>query len=48
METRFRVSSSPHIRSNDSVQNIMRDVVLALLPATLYGILQFLVPMQQC
>lgn len=37
METKFRVSSSPHIRSNDSVKNIMRDVVIALLPATLYG-----------
>jgi electron transport complex protein RnfD len=37
METKFRVSSSPHIRSKDTVSNIMRDVVIALLPATLYG-----------
>lgn len=41
METKFRVSSSPHIRSNDTVSNIMRDVVIALLPATLYGIYIF-------
>jgi len=41
METKLRVSSSPHIRSNDTVSNIMRDVVIALLPATLYGIYIF-------
>lgn len=41
MEGKFRVSSSPHIRSKDTVSNIMRDVVIALLPATLYGIYIF-------
>lgn len=41
METKLRVSSSPHIRSKDTVSNIMRDVVIALLPATLYGIYIF-------
>lgn len=41
METKFRVSSSPHIRSKDSVSSIMRDVVIALLPATIYGIYIF-------
>lgn len=35
------VSSSPHIRSKDTVQTIMRDVVIALLPATLAGIYFF-------
>lgn len=37
----FTVSSSPHIRSNDSVHGIMRDVVIALLPATVAGIYFF-------
>lgn len=41
METKLRVSSSPHIRSKDTVSNIMRDVVIALLPATLYGVYIF-------
>jgi electron transport complex protein RnfD len=31
------VSSSPHVRSSDSTTNIMRDVVIALIPATLVG-----------
>ena len=37
----FTVSSSPHIRSNDSISNIMRDVLIALLPATIAGIYYF-------
>lgn len=37
----FAVSSSPHIRSNDSVQTIMRDVVIALLPAAIAGVYFF-------
>lgn len=35
------VSSSPHIRSKENVQTIMRDVVIALMPATLFGIYHF-------
>lgn len=35
------LSSSPHIRSKDSVQSIMRDVVIALVPAALAGIYFF-------
>jgi len=31
------VSSSPHVRSNDSTSNLMRDVIIALVPATLVG-----------
>ena len=31
------LSSSPHIRSNDSVQSIMRDVLIALVPAAIAG-----------
>ncbi len=41
MESKFTVSSTPHIRSNDSTSKIMRDVVIALLPATLAGIFYF-------
>ncbi len=41
MENRFIVSSSPHIRSHESTGRIMRDVVIALLPATAAGIYYF-------
>lgn len=35
------LSSSPHIRSNMTIQSVMRDVVIALIPATLAGIYFF-------
>ncbi len=35
------VSSSPHIRSSDSVQSIMFDVMVALFPAALMAVLLF-------
>lgn len=35
------LSSSPHIRCNESIQSIMRDVLIALLPATLAGVYFF-------
>ncbi len=41
MESRLKVSSSPHIRSQESTQKIMRDVALALLPAAAYGVYTF-------
>lgn len=41
MEHKLVLSSSPHIRSNDKASTIMRDVVIALLPATAYGIYIF-------
>jgi len=37
----YTVSSSPHIKSNNSVQGIMRDVIIALIPATFAGIYFF-------
>lgn len=40
-ETTYVVSSSPHIRSKDTVQGVMRDVIIALLPAVLAGIYYF-------
>lgn len=41
MENKFFVTSSPHIRSNFTTQSIMRDVVIALIPAALYGVYLF-------
>ena len=35
------VSTSPHIQSKDSTQSIMRDVIIALLPATVAGVVLF-------
>lgn len=35
------VSSSPHIRSTESTEKIMRDVIIALLPATFLGFYNF-------
>lgn len=35
------VSASPHIHSNDSVRSVMRDVLIALLPAAACGIYFF-------
>ncbi len=37
----FKVSSNPHIRSKDTTARIMQYVVIALLPATLFGVFQF-------
>ncbi|MGL4731846.1 MAG: RnfABCDGE type electron transport complex subunit D [Clostridium sp.] len=37
-EKLFTVSSSPHIKSKETVNTIMRDVVIALMPALLAGI----------
>ena len=38
---RFTLSFSPHIRDNASVQRIMLDVIIALLPATIAGVYFF-------
>lgn len=40
-EMMYTVSSSPHIRENTTVQGMMRDVLIALLPATFAGIYFF-------
>lgn len=34
----FIVSGTPHVRSKESIQSIMRDVVIALIPATVMGV----------
>lgn len=41
MESKFVVSSSPHIRDSANTRNIMRDVIIALLPATIAGVYFF-------
>ncbi|MBD5470376.1 MAG: RnfABCDGE type electron transport complex subunit D [Lachnospiraceae bacterium] len=41
MDAIFKVSSNPHVRSKDTTSRIMLYVVIALLPATLFGILNF-------
>ena len=40
-EKLLTVSSSPHVRDHSSTKSIMRDVVIALLPAALVGIYNF-------
>lgn len=37
----YKVSSSPHVRDRSSTKSIMRDVVIALIPATAVGIWNF-------
>lgn len=41
MEKLFKVSSSPHVRSQVTTQRLMFDVVIAMLPASVYGVWQF-------
>ena len=41
MEKLLNVSSSPHVRDKSSTKSIMRDVCIALIPATLVGIVNF-------
>lgn len=35
----FVVSGTPHVRSKESIQSIMRDVIIALIPANSEGYL---------
>lgn len=44
MENRLIVSSSPHVQTTTKVNTIMRDVIIALLPATFAGIYYFGLP----
>lgn len=38
---KFTVESSPHIKSNDTVQKLMGRVIIALLPAVIYSIILY-------
>lgn len=44
MNENYNISSSPHIRSKATTGNIMLMVVIALLPATAFGIVNFGLP----
>lgn len=37
----YNVSSSPHVRSTTSTKDIMRDVLIAMVPATAFGVWNF-------
>lgn len=41
MSKLFNVSSSPHVRSNDTTHGIMLDVAIAMLPAAAFGVYHF-------
>ena len=41
MSELFNVSSNPHVRSKVTTQAIMRDVLIALAPACIFGIYNF-------
>ena len=41
MSKLLKVTSSPHIRHEDTTRGIMSDVIIALLPATVYGCILF-------
>lgn len=41
MNKLLNVSSSPHARSRVTTQNLMLDVAIAMLPASVYGVYQF-------
>lgn len=41
MEKLFNVSSSPHVRNKITTQNLMFDVAIAMIPASVYGVWQF-------
>lgn len=38
MENKLIVSSSPHVRSNEDTSYIMKQVIIALVPAALAGL----------
>ena len=41
MSDLFNASTNPHVRSKDTTQTIMRDVLIALTPASIFGIYNF-------
>ena len=41
MNQLLHVSASPHIKDRVITSSIMLDVIIALIPATLFGIIQF-------
>lgn len=48
MEEMYNVSSNPHVRDKMTTSRIMQLVVIALLPATLFGIWNFRLSCTPC
>lgn len=44
MDSKLHISVSPHIRAKRSTRDIMLDVIIALLPATIAGVIFFGIP----
>ena len=38
MSNLYKVSSNPHVRDNNTTTSIMLDVIIALIPATIFGV----------
>ena len=38
MSDLYKVSSNPHVRDNNTTTSIMLDVIIALIPATIFGV----------
>ena len=41
MSDKFNVSQNPHVRDKSSTSRIMLDVCIALLPACVFGVINF-------
>ena len=41
MSNLLNVSASPHVRDNVSTKSIMRDVAIAMVPTSIFGIVNF-------
>ena len=41
MSELLNVTSTPHVRDNDTTSRIMLNVIIALLPATVFGVYNF-------
>ena len=40
-ETTLRISASPHVRDRKTTSSLMLDVIIALLPASVFGVYNF-------
>ena len=41
MDKKLKVSSNPHVRVGMSTRGIMLAVIIALMPATIFGVINF-------
>lgn len=40
-ETTLKISASPHVRDRKTTSSLMLDVIIALLPASVFGVYNF-------